>query len=95
MRRPLGFPTIKNLTIEEIEDAAKIQIEPHQGFIYDMSNVWSKRTFIGAHTSYWSSGKTFSKAVVKAYDNGYRHQYDENFKQKSAQKFERKYHFHP
>lgn len=79
---PLGFPSSKNLTIDEIEKAADIEIANPKGFVYDNSSVWSKRSFIFAHTSYWSSKRTFANAVVKAFTNGYRLQYDEKFQQK-------------
>lgn len=84
---PMGFPTTRNLTIEELESKANIDIEPHQGFIYDWSNVSSKRTFMGAHTSYWATRKTFSKAIVTAYECGYRHQYDKEFQKKALKKY--------
>lgn len=79
---PLGFPSSKNLTIEEIEKLADIDIIDPKGFVYDNSSVWSKRSFIFAHTSYWSSKRAFSNAVVKAFTNGYRLQYDKEFQQK-------------
>lgn len=92
---PLGFPCGRNLTIEEIENLANLAIEPHAGFMYDLSDTPSKRTFIEAHTAYWSTRKTFSKAVVKAYVNGYRHQYDENFKPKKIEQYKKKLNLTP
>lgn len=79
---PLGFPSSKNLTIEEMEKLANIKIENPKGFVYDNSSVWSKRSVLFAHTSYWSAKRTFSNAVVKAFSNGYRLQYDKEFQQK-------------
>ena len=79
---PLGFPSSRNLTIEEIEQLAGIEINNPKGFIYDNSSVWSKRSVLFAHTSYWSARGTFSKAVVKAFTNGYRLQYDKEFQKK-------------
>ena len=79
---PLGFPSSKNLTIAEMEKLADIKIENPTGFVYDNSNVWSKRSVLFAHTSYWSAKRTFANAVVKAFSNGYRLQYDEKFQQK-------------
>ena len=79
---PLGFPSSKNLTIDEIEKLTDVDIINPKGFIYDNSSVWSKRSFIFAHTSYWSSKRTFSNAVVKAFSNGYKLQYDKDFQQK-------------
>lgn len=92
---PLGFPGGRNLTIEEMEDLAGLDIEPHKGFMYDHSDTWGGRTVVAAHTSYWATRKTFSKAVVKAYVNGYEHQYDENFNQKKLKKYQRKLDFTP
>ena len=79
---PLGFPSTKNLTIAEMEKLANIKIENPTGFVYDNSSVWSKRSVLFAHTSYWSGKRTFSNAVVKAFSNGYRLQYDKKFQQK-------------
>jgi hypothetical protein len=79
---PLGFPTTKNLTISEIERLSGIKFDNPMGFIYDNSSVWSKRSCLFAHTSYWSSKRAFANAVVKAFSNGYRLQYDEKFQQK-------------
>ena len=79
---PLGFPSSKNLTIVEMEKLANIKIENPTGFVYDNSSVWSKRSVLFAHTSYWSAKRTFANAVVKAFSNGYRLQYDEKFQQK-------------
>ena len=79
---PLGFPSSKNLTIAEMEKLADIKIENPTGFVYDNSSVWSKRSVLFAHTSYWSAKRTFANAVVKAFSNGYRLQYDEKFQQK-------------
>lgn len=86
---PMGYPTVKNLTIEELEKSAKMDIEPHKGFIYDWSNTSSRKTFIGAHTSYWATRKMFSKTVVKAYNYGYRHQYDKKFQQSALECYAR------
>lgn len=92
---PLGFPGGRNLTIEEIESAANINIEPHAGFIYDQSDTWGRNSALATHTSYWNTCKIFSKAVVRAYDNGYRHQYDDNFKQNKEMKFQKKFNIMP
>lgn len=81
---PLGFPCGKNLSIEEIEDLAKMQIEPHAGFIYDQSNTYAWNYVFNAHTSYWATRKTFSKAVVRAYKHGYLNQYDDCYKKKTS-----------
>ncbi len=70
---PLGFPSSRNLSSEEIEKLTGIEINNAKGFVYDNSSVWSKRSFIFAHTSYWSSKRTFSNAVVKAFTQGYKY----------------------
>lgn len=80
---PMGYPTTRNLTIEELEKSTQTDIDPHSGFIYDWSVTPSKRTFLGAHTAYWSTKRRFSKAIVTAYDNGYRHQYDKEFQKRA------------
>jgi len=87
---PLGFPGGKNLTIEEIENAAKIDIEPHAGFMYDQSDTWGRNSALATHTSYWTTRRIFSKAVVRAYVNGYRHEYDDNFKRKTINNYQKK-----
>lgn len=69
---PMGFPTTRNLTAEELSKIANIDIIDAKGFVYDNSKVWSKRTFLLAHTSYWSARKTFSKAVVQSFVDGYK-----------------------
>ena len=79
---PLGFPTNRNLTIEEIENALDIKINNPSGVIYDNSGVWSKRPFVLAHTSYWSARGTFANAVVKSFINGYKFQYDQKYQKK-------------
>lgn len=79
---PLGFPTSKNLTLDEIQERLDMQIENPSGVIFDNSSVWSKRIFPLAHTSYWTAGGTFSKAVVKSFVNGYKFQYNSNYQEK-------------
>lgn len=90
---PLGFPSTRNLTIDEMEKLANIEIENPKGFVYDNSSVWSKRSVLFAHTSYWSARKTFANAVVKAFTNGYRLQYDKEFQQKVLENNKRKIKF--
>jgi len=92
---PLGFPGGKNLTIEEMENAANIDIEPHAGFIYDQSDTWGRNSALATHTSYWTTRKIFSKAVVRAYVNGYRHQYDDNFRSKTVKRYQKKLNITP
>ncbi len=68
---PLGFPTTKNVTIEEVEEKTGLNISPQKGFFYDKSDTSSRRTFLLAHTSYWATSKRYSKLVVKAFKEGY------------------------
>lgn len=68
---PLGYPTTKNISYVDLKDKLKMEINPQKGFLYNKSNVKSRRTFLGSHTSYWSNAKKFSKAVVDAYEDGY------------------------
>lgn len=79
---PLGFPSSRNLTIEQLEERLGLEIENPTGVIYDYSSVWSKRSALVAHTSYWSARGTFAKGVVKGFVNGTRFQYDEKYQQK-------------
>ena len=90
---PLGFPSSRNLTIDEMEQLANIEIKNPKGFIYDNSSVWSKRSVLFAHTSYWSARGTFAKAVVKAFTNGYKLQYDKEFQQKVLENNKKKIKF--
>lgn len=92
---PLGFPGGRNLTIEEMEQAAGIDIEPHAGFMYDQSDTWGRNSALATHTSYWSTRQIFSKAVVRAFVNGYRYQYDDSFTPKTVKKYERKFQIMP
>jgi len=87
---PLGFPGGRNLTIEEMEQVANININPHKGFIYDQSDTWGRNSALATHTSYWATRRIFSKAVVRAYVNGYRHQYDDSFKSKTIKNYQQK-----
>ncbi len=79
---PLGFPTSRNLTIEQIEEMADVKIENPEGVIYDNSGVWSKRSAFIAHTSYWSARGTFANGVVKSFVNGTKFQYDKKYQDK-------------
>lgn len=83
---PLGFPTSKNMTYEEIEQRIGEKFVDPSGFIYDNSGVWSWRPFFLAHTSYWSARKKFSKAVVKSFVDGYRFQYDDQYRKEIQNK---------
>ena len=68
---PLGYPTTKNISYKDLKEKIDIDIIPNQGFLYSKSTAKSRRTFIGAHTSYWATAKKFSKSVVEAYIEGH------------------------
>jgi len=87
---PLGFPTTRNMTVQEIQDKIDIKINNPTGVIYDDSGIWSKRMFPFAHTSYWSARGAFSKAVVKSFINGYKFNYDPKYQAKILKKKRRK-----
>lgn len=75
----LSFPSVRNLTIQEIANITNLAIEPCYGFIYDQSNT-KGGMFAITHLHYLTQPKTLSKSVVKAYENGYRYQYGNKFK---------------
>lgn len=78
---PLGYPLTKNLTPEEIKQLHDVNFDENgRGFFHDKSDTKSPATFLGAHTSYWRYAKKFSKAVVKAYEDGYKNFYPEECK---------------
>lgn len=87
---PLGFPSSRNLTIEQMEDLLGLTIENPTGVIYDHSNVWSKRSAFFAHTSYWSARGTFANGVVKSFINGTKFLYDEEYQNKVLKKKNKK-----
>ena len=68
---PLGFPTTKNISYEDLKNIIDIKINPQNGFLYSKSDVKSRKTFIRSHTSYWATAKKFSKSVVEAYEEGF------------------------
>ena len=88
---PLGFPTSKNLTVDELQQRIGLEINNPTGVIYDDSGIWSKRMFPFAHTSYWSARRTFAKAVVKSFINGYKFQYDKEYQSKILEKRNKKF----
>lgn len=87
---PLGFPSSNNLTISQIEDKLNMKIENPSGVVYDHSSVWSKRSALFAHTSYWSARGTFANGVVKSFINGTKFQYDTKYQEKVLKKKSRK-----
>ncbi len=68
---PLGYPTTKNISYKDLKDKVDLEILPNEGFLYSKSDMKSRKTFLGAHTSYWDTSKKFSKAVVDAYREGF------------------------
>ena len=68
---PFGYPTTKNISYVDLKDKLNMEIKPNKGFLYSKSDIKSRRTVLGAHTSYWATGKKFSKAVIQAYKDGY------------------------
>ena len=68
---PFGYPTTKNISYIDLRDKLNMEIKPDKGFLFSKSDIKSRRTVLGAHTSYWATGKKFSKAVVQAYKDGY------------------------
>ena len=79
---PLGYPTARNITIDDLEDIIDLKIENPKGFIYDASWIASYRMFPFAHTSYWSARRAFSNGITKNLVNGYKFQYDEKYQGK-------------
>ncbi len=68
---PFGYPTTKNISYVDLRDKLNMEIKPDKGFLFSKSDIKSRRTVLGAHTSYWATGKKFAKAVVQAYKDGY------------------------
>lgn len=87
---PLGFPSSNNLTIAQIENILDLKIENPTGVVYDHSSVWSKRSALFAHTSYWSARGTFANGVVKSFVNGTKFQYDTKYQEKVLKKKSKK-----
>ncbi len=79
---PLGFPSGRNLTIQQYEQVLNLTLDNPTGVIYDNSSVWSKRSALVAHTSYWSARNVFAKAVVKNFVEGTKFQYNEEYQKK-------------
>lgn len=79
---PFSFPSRKNLTADEIADITNLYIKHSTGFIYGQSSAKGGASAI-MHLSYLSQSKTLSKAVVKAYVDGYRYQCDTKIKRKN------------
>lgn len=86
---PLGFPSSRNLTPKEIESRAGINLNNPSGLVYDNSGVWSKRSFLFAHTSYWTARRPFANAIVKSLVKGMKFNYDEDYQMQVLEKDER------
>ncbi len=87
---PLGFPSSRNLTVAQLEELLNLKIENPTGVIFDNSSIWSKRSALFAHTSYWSARNTFAKGVVKSFVNGTKFQYDKEYQNKVLKKKNKK-----
>ena len=88
---PLGFPAIKNATYEQLAAKTGVNITNPEGMVYENSGVWSGRSFAFANTSYYSARKIFPRALRKNLINGYRLQYDEEYRAKELKKLEKEY----
>lgn len=91
---PFSFPSRKNLSVEEIENITNLTINPSTGFIYEQSSAKGGFKAI-MHLSYLSQGKTLSKAIVKAYGDGYRYQCKTRIKRKNVNKCQNKLNIRP
>lgn len=72
---PFGFSNAENFTQKFFTETSPIFINNFKGgngFFYNKSDNYVPRTFITAHLAYWSTPKRFSKAIVKAYNEGYK-----------------------
>lgn len=74
---PLGFPSSKNISREELNKLSGFNISPSGGFVYDKSDARAFRSFITAHLAYWTTQKRFTKAVIEAYNKGFANMYGE------------------
>lgn len=76
---PLGYPLSRNLTDQEIEEIHNMSFKKDgRGFFHDKSDFRCPTICLTAHTSYWKYAKKFAKAVVKAYEEGYKNFYPED-----------------
>ena len=74
---PFGFSNSENFTFESLQQDSSIKFgrRAYRGFIYNKSNNYVPRTFITAHLAYWDTPKRFAKAIVKAFNEGYKNFY--------------------
>ena len=87
---PLGFPSSQNFTLRQYEKLTGITFKNPKGVIYDNSKVWSRRSALLAHTSYWSARNVFAKAVVQSFVNGSKYLYDDNYQKRKKIKLDKK-----
>ena len=74
---PFGFSNSENFTYQKLQQniPGMMNKRINKGFIYNKSNNYVPRTFVTAHLAYWDTPKRFSKAIVKAFREGYPHFY--------------------
>lgn len=70
---PFGFSNSENFTLKNLQENNYIPATKRitKGFIYNKSNNYVPRTFVTAHLAYWDTPKRFSKAIVKAFNEGF------------------------
>ena len=70
---PFGFSNSENFTYAKLQQNIPgfMNKRINKGFIYNKSNNYVPRTFVTAHLAYWDTPKRFSKAIVKAFNEGY------------------------
>ena len=73
---PLGFPLLKNNSIENLETRSGLKLNNPSGMTYEDSGIWSGRSFALAHTSYYSAKILFPKSIKKVLIKGFKHQYE-------------------
>lgn len=72
---PFGFSNADNFTLKFFTEKSSLfakNFKGGEGFFYNKSNNYVPRTFITAHLAYWDTPKRFSKAIVKAYNEGFK-----------------------
>jgi hypothetical protein len=72
---PFGFSNADNFTLKFFTEKSPLfakNFKGGEGFFYNKSNNYVPRTFITAHLAYWDTPKRFSKAIVKAYNEGFK-----------------------
>ena len=73
---PLGFPLLKNNSIENLEARSGLKLNNPSGMTYEDSGIWSGCSFALAHTSYYSAKILFPKSIKKVLIKGFKHQYE-------------------